>query len=177
MRFWQDKWLPGIDSLASMVLHPIPQHERFFMVSHYGEEAGWRWDRFQQYLPDHICLLIAAVKPPSGASHDFPGWGPSSNGQFTLKSAYHLLYSQLDRFDPLCFDFSKVWQWNGPQQVRTFLWQAVHDRLLTNEARARRGMSSDSTCPYCLNQPETLMHVLRDCEFALQVWSHLVPHE
>lgn len=51
-----------------------------------------------------------------------------------------------------------------------FLWKLVHDRLLTNEERVRRGMATDNLCPRCLDCPETIMHVLRDCDDVREFW-------
>lgn len=34
----------------------------------------------------------------------------------------------------------------------------------------KRGMASDDLCSRCLDCPETIMHVLRDCEYVKEFW-------
>ncbi|CAN1163714.1 Putative ribonuclease H protein At1g65750, partial [Linum perenne] len=46
-----------------------------------------------------------------------------------------------------------------------------HDRLLTNHARKRRNLTDDARCHWCLHSDETVIHVIRDCSFAQEVWS------
>ncbi|KAK8579085.1 hypothetical protein V6N12_069419 [Hibiscus sabdariffa] len=58
------------------------------MVDEYGQ---WLWGAFVDSLPSDILLRIAAAKPPvPGLVKDFPRWLSSSNGQFTVRSAYAL---------------------------------------------------------------------------------------
>lgn len=66
--------------------------------------------------------------------------------------------------------FKLVWSWKGPTRYKAFLCTLVHNRLLTNEEWVKRGMASDDLCPRCLDCPETIMHVLRDCEDVKEFW-------
>jgi hypothetical protein len=36
-------------------------------------------------------------------------------------------------------DWSSIWNWKGPHKIQTFMWLAVHGRLLTNYRRSRWG--------------------------------------
>ncbi|XVE83745.1 hypothetical protein DITRI_Ditri16bG0111000 [Diplodiscus trichospermus] len=67
-----------------------------------------------------------------------------------------------------------IWRWKGPQRIRSFLWLAVQDRLLTKTELCRRHMANDETCGWCHEGKETGLHVLRDCNVARQVWLNLV---
>ncbi|CAN1318548.1 Putative ribonuclease H protein At1g65750, partial [Linum perenne] len=46
----------------------------------------------------------------------------------------------------------------------------AHDRLLTNQARCRRNLTQDPSCQSCSLSDESVLHVLRDCRFAQEVW-------
>ena len=51
--------------------------------------GGWNWDYLSLMLPPHICAKIAAVPPPLGLfDSNILVWLPSSNGNFSVKSAY-----------------------------------------------------------------------------------------
>jgi hypothetical protein len=54
------------------------------------------------------------------------------------------------------------------------MWTAAHERLLTNYRRSRWRIGVSPICPSCGNGDETLIHVLRDCVYATQVWIKLV---
>ncbi|KAH1115159.1 hypothetical protein J1N35_008537 [Gossypium stocksii] len=43
-------------------------------------------------------------------------------------------------------------------------------RLLTNAERARRGLVEDPSCPICGHPSEDILHVIRDCILAKEVW-------
>ncbi|CAN1186902.1 Putative ribonuclease H protein At1g65750 [Linum perenne] len=95
-------------------------------------------------------------------------WGSDPKGLFSIKSAYEIL-ATINRSSP-DRRWNSVWQRQGPQRVRLFLWLAVHNRLLTNAERKRRHLCSDDVCTRCRVGAEDALHVLRDCSFARNIW-------
>lgn len=72
----------------------------------------------------------------------------------------------------------QVNNWKGPGRVRTHLWKIVHGSLLTNSEMVRMGMAQDNLCPRCNSAPETIIHLLRDCEEVQLFWDNCVdPNE
>ncbi|KAJ1405254.1 Reverse transcriptase zinc-binding domain [Sesbania bispinosa] len=71
--------------------------------------------------------------------------------------------------------FKFIWQWHGPQRVKTLMWKIAENALLTNVERYRRHILEHARCPRCLDFDETPLHILRDCWFAKKLWSHFVP--
>ncbi|KAJ1417501.1 Ribonuclease H-like superfamily [Sesbania bispinosa] len=53
------------------------------------------------------------------------------------------------------------------------LWLSLHDSLPTKAVLHHRGMGNDGLCPRCNMHPETVLHCLRDCDFAQLVWRRL----
>ena len=74
-------------------------------------------------------------------------------------------------------DWKMLWGWRGPHHIQTFMWLVAHGRILTNYSRSRWGTGVSATCPCCGNVDETVLHVLRDCRSASQVWIRLVPSD
>lgn len=99
---------------------------------------------------------IAGIKPPSPGHDDFPIWTHSKDGFFSIKSAYQFLYQDV-MGEPPSFPFDLVWKWKGLTRYQAFLWKVAHGKLLTNEERARRGISDSDICPLCHQQPESIM--------------------
>lgn len=173
-RFWKDSWIPHTGCRVEHVAASIPVGELNFSVSHYASNGCWRWDRLLNLLPSFICDRIATIKPALPGCADFPCWGATSDGNFTLKSAYESLFEEVG-FDvsptPL---FQKAWEWKGPNRYKVFLWKLAHGRLLTNEERKLRGMAHDDSCSRCSLNPESIMHILRDCDEVRDFWSTVV---
>ncbi|XVE94213.1 hypothetical protein REPUB_Repub01dG0262500 [Reevesia pubescens] len=44
------------------------------------------------------------------------------------------------------------------------------NRLNTNVVRANKGMNDSSLCPTCLNELETIEHIMQNCSMTVQVW-------
>lgn len=119
-RFWKDSWIPHTGCRVEHVAASIPVGELNFSVSHYASNGCWRWDRLLNLLPSFICDRIATIKPALPGCADFPCWGATSDGNFTLKSAYESLFEEVG-FDvsptPI---FQKAWEWKGPNHIRCF---------------------------------------------------------
>ncbi|CAN1178075.1 Putative ribonuclease H protein At1g65750 [Linum perenne] len=105
-------------------------------------------------------------RPDSG--EDIWVWGGKVNGQFSVKSAYKILLSTPST--PSSDMWMSVWRWKGPNRTRHFLWLAIQQKLLTNDERRRRNMTSNANCEFCRHPTESVQHVLRDCVFAKEVW-------
>lgn len=162
--------------LRDHVVCDIPHYATNFLVSSYCSSSGWSWDSFRGMLPKAICQKIPGIRPPSQGCYDFPIWGFSSDGFFTIKSVYVFLYEQKER-EEANFPFNLIWKWQGPHRIRSLLWKVAHGRLLTNEERMRRNMARENLCRKCNDYPETVMHTLRDCEVVSAVWGNLISEE
>lgn len=55
-----------------------------------------------------------------------------------------------------------------------FLWEVVHGKILCNTERKCRGFTTViNSCAVCQVAPETILHLLRDCEQAKRDWTEL----
>jgi ribonuclease HI len=125
-----------------------------------------------QNLPEYIANKVIALPAPIEADGpDNIGWGGTSTQQFSVKSAYNSLLRNQPSVEG---DWKVLWRWRGPHRIQTFMWLVAHGRILTNYCRSRWGTGISPTCPCCGNADETVIHVLRDCRHASQVWTRLV---
>lgn len=118
----------------------------------------------QASVPRHLAQVISLCG------------GFSSDGFFSIKSAYCFLYDLQER-EQAGFPFKLIWKWCGPQRIRTFLWKLANGRLLTNDERFKRNMAWDNLCPCCNSQSETILHAIRDCDVVTDLWESLVQDE
>lgn len=50
------------------------------------------------------------------------------------------------------------------------VWLVAHDKVFTNLTRFRRHLTDNANCPRCLEAEESILHALRDCSLARDVW-------
>lgn len=72
--------------------------------------------------------------------------------------------------------YKRIWRWRGPERYKVHLWKISQNALVTNLFRFSRGISSSSGCPMCGSGEESMLHLLRDCVVAKQVWSIISPN-
>lgn len=122
-------------------------------------------------LATYFAKLPKLPPPTRNAGQDECIW--MADRTFSVNSAYELLMR--DDWDEVDCRWNLAWQWPGAQRVRTFIWLAFHNRLLTNAERLRRHMTTESRCSYCDTGTEDLNHVLRACPLAAECWQLVVP--
>ncbi|KAK5802901.1 hypothetical protein PVK06_030530 [Gossypium arboreum] len=71
--------------------------------------------------------------------------------------------------------WKSVWKLLGPQRVRFFIRTALQGSLLSNVERVRQGLAADSSCSFCGFHSEDILHILRDCAVAKEVWNQVLP--
>lgn len=104
--------------------------------------------------------------PRYSSSKNCPHWIGSSNGMFSVASAYDFINKEVDDLT----GWSWIWKLKLPQKIKGFIWLLLRDRLPTNQLRAHRGMITENICPRCGSANEDRTHLLRDCEQAKAVW-------
>ena len=164
-------------NLITVVTSHIPDEERFKLVSDYvSEQRQWRWDCFAHWLPSSMIMNITSIKPHSLIDgEDSVYWGCSKSGLFTVKSAFSLLEGS--KWNMEDGRWSAIWKWKGLDQVKMFLWLAMHDKLLTNVERVRHRLIDNDICEKCQQEKESTLHVLRDCPFATWIWPKVVQQD
>ena len=106
-------------------------------------------------------------------------WLGNNQGEFTVKSAYHIAYNLIEAKkdgecssgDPYKSLWKRLWHLNLPAKVKIFAWRACVNGLPTMEAICSRGISNNSGCPICEKAPESINHALLSCDFSTLVWN------
>ncbi|CAN1831409.1 Putative ribonuclease H protein At1g65750 [Linum perenne] len=171
--FWTDRWTDGGVRLIDLVSRDnLPEDTDAVVAELVNEDGLWDLDLISQYLPPNVVDCVSGMSPPRpDRREDGWSWGAEQSGMFSIRSAYKLI---LDNDElPITDSWKSIWKWSGPNRIRHFLWIAKHGRLLTNSERRRRHMANDSSCSLCNHPEENLIHILRECPFANDVWKSL----
>lgn len=172
--FWQEKWL-GDNPLNQLALGSLSTSDLDRTVASYWDrERGWDWGALNSLLPEGILEQLAAYSLSDDPdSSDSIGWRKGTSGAFSVKSAYDIDLGDVDQVEPS--KWNSIWKLKVPNRVRTFIWLAKHNRLMTNDNRVRRGMAASDKCWFCTNMVENCEHVMRTCPLADALWKSILP--
>jgi hypothetical protein len=101
-------------------------------------------------------------------------WKWTSNGECTTASAYKIQFQG----SHAPFQVGRLWKASVEPKVKVFSLTAMHQKILTADNLASRGMQHNPLCPLCNAFPEDARHLLINCEFAKEVlrlmwnWCH-----
>ncbi|XP_061350094.1 uncharacterized protein LOC133295304 [Gastrolobium bilobum] len=174
--FWLDSWLPDCGPLISYAGSQFSISDTLQKVVDYVDELGqWKWNSLRQLLPDSVLHRFMNFLPPSSQDgQDHLIWNGTTDGKFTVKSAYAILAIKDTTIQQ--FPWESVWRWQGPERIRFFLWLMAGEKLMTNVCRLRRHMALSDLCPRCNQSSETIFHTIRDCPQSKEVWCMIMPH-
>ena len=102
-------------------------------------------------------------------------WRDLTDGNLTAKGVYKLL-SEGNR-NVVGEKWVWIWKLFCTQRVHTFIWLCIHNRLIVNKERARRGFTDFTICFRCYWVEEDEIHVIQDCIEVTQFWKSHVPQE
>lgn len=168
--FWKDKWVDSHTSLESWCPNNVPLPVSYSTVNEWIlEDGNWDIEKIKRLISDQDTMLkILAIPPPLPSNpNDRLAWAGTKEYVFSVKSAYSIVHGEASVQGEDVWRC--MWSWKGPFRFQIHVWKVLHGRLLMN---ARKGSwSGNSTdCPWCVGVLETMLHALRDCKFASQVW-------
>ncbi|KAK9280732.1 hypothetical protein L1049_003620 [Liquidambar formosana] len=175
INFWSDKW-NGQGVLRNCIEAPLNVGEDTTKICDLINENGeWKFDGLSFVLPPTILDLIGP--PPTLRfvnGDDCISWSESQSKKFCSKSAYNLTNNSpgCDSPNPI---WTKIWNINTLSKIQNFLWLCCQKKIACNEVLFKRHITFSNLCPICFNEPKTVEHVLRDCEYAREFWAMVHP--
>ena len=116
---------------------------------------------------DIIRELQATSIPITARVEDRLAWKFSTQGEFDLKSAYLLT---LEPTVEVPFRRKWVWKLKTLPRIQAFVWRCMNQSIGVKQCLLARGIPTDPRCPCCHDEPETILHTLRDCPVSKNVW-------
>jgi hypothetical protein len=177
IKIWHDRWIPVPSSFA--IQSPIRILDREATVNDLIDEETrwWNIPLIQEVFLKDEASIICSMPICPGRQRDRLAWVGTKNGDYSVKSAYHLANDMGEAEKGSCSDsmptahqWKLVWNIAGSRVVKTFLWQASNDILPTRANLHKKGILSDPLCPVCGLESETVVHILWSCPSASDVW-------
>jgi len=107
---------------------------------------------------------------PESKIQDDLFWGRTSSGLFSIKSALEILDG--DKQDTDTGKWKQIWKIEATQKTKVFIWLLLHQAVLINKSRVKRGFASNPNSLICPNRLEDINHILRNCVRASEVWHY-----
>ncbi|KAG7576302.1 Ribonuclease H domain [Arabidopsis thaliana x Arabidopsis arenosa] len=176
IRFWTDRWVLG-EPLRERVIAQLPEEEIGKRVEAYWTVGiGWDTAALSQYLSvSDLQRLNAVVVKGVPFLADQLSWQETTNGVFSVRSAYALLKQENEQVPCMERFFKQVWAVKAPERVRVFIWLVTHQVIMTNMERMRRHIGESAICQVCKGAEESIIHVLRDCPAMAGIWVRFIP--
>jgi hypothetical protein len=179
--FWEDPWIGGLSAATiapALCKLVAPAARRRRTVAAGLLHNSWALDisgvlsidAVVEYLRLWSAVHDAALQRPTPGAVDVFVWKWSSDGVFSSRSAYGMLFHGTTGLAaaPL------IWDSFAPLKHRFHAWLALRRRCWTADRRIRRGLPSHVLCPLCGLTPETLDHLSLHCPYAQEIWTSLV---
>lgn len=96
-------------------------------------------------------------------------------GIYSVRSAYGLAMSLGNQVTEREREeiWVSLWKIKAPPKILNFIWRSLRGCLPSRANLLRRHVPiTTSVCPVCFYVVETDVHVLLECKFAIEVWSH-----
>ncbi|CAL1383383.1 unnamed protein product [Linum trigynum] len=193
-RVLEDRWIPGVRREEVCILPSAPVLTEARVESFLVPGSGkWCVECLQQCFPESVMQRICSIPLPVRQIPDRCVWAWESDGEYTVKSGYHLAL-QISRAAPgwkeevSFFDmgfWKKVWGFPLPPKLKFFVWQLLRRVLPTAEAIFEKrgqnptevrdppedGETLSPRCPVCWEPVETLEHLFLSCRVAVDLWN------
>lgn len=99
----------------------------------------------------------------------------NGNGKFSVSSCYSMILEK----NEICKTNDMKWKWlwklKLPHRVTFFLWLLRQNKILTNMACHKRGITQTYGCKKC-GYGEDRNLIFKECLRAKKVWLHLSPN-
>ncbi|XP_026452225.1 uncharacterized protein LOC113352641 [Papaver somniferum] len=139
-----------------------------------SDNKTWNVDMLHSLFDEDTVNNITTIRIPMHGSNQIR-WQPSSNGEFSVKSAYKAILNDTnienDFIPNTLVNWKVFWKTKLPQSILHFLWKCISNCLSTNDRLDRYFHNFSTQCPHCNNFDESMQHLFIDCEFAKAVWS------
>lgn len=120
------------------------------------EKGRWNSNVIRDNFSEEEANVIVNIPLSPSFPPDILFWIGTSNGIFSVRSAYHLRKEIKDRENGQCSYSVKdpglwkaIWAMKVPNPVKLFTWRACHNLLPTRHNLFQRKVVNNPSCPCC----------------------------
>ncbi|KAF7844569.1 protein BPS1, chloroplastic-like [Senna tora] len=139
------------------------------------DSRSWNSSRVEELFLPFEAKIILSIPLSWRNVEDRLLWPLEKHGNYSVRSAYHLIISQdsntpssVTHGDPR---WKKLWGLTLPPKVKVFFWKLCHGAIASNLKNIqRRGVHCDASCFNCCDKVESISHLFLLCPMAKELW-------
>uniref|UniRef100_A0A803N073 Reverse transcriptase zinc-binding domain-containing protein n=1 Tax=Chenopodium quinoa TaxID=63459 RepID=A0A803N073_CHEQI len=175
IRVWHDNWLPDPNGYGTPNPPANGLHDSDLLVSDIiNENNSWNVTEMELYLQQEDIEKILEIPLVTPMGQDILYWKHTSNGTFSVKSAYWLGMLGRTSTNTAVVDslWKHIWNMDGPPKIKHFLWRACSSSLAVNMELFQRHTIENGSCQCCQTYCETVHHALFFCPSSRRIWEN-----
>lgn len=146
-----------------------------------SDNSTWKQDLISNFFNAQVCQSIFSTPINSSMGSDQIVWTETTSGDFSVKSCYHYLSSNLSHphtsasssYQNPAHLWKKIWHMTAAPKIKVFMWLACKNSLATRANLFLRHIVPNPNCSLCnQNNPETLEHLFFYCPWTRGIWNH-----
>ncbi|KAF5194037.1 Ribonuclease h-like superfamily protein [Thalictrum thalictroides] len=133
----------------------------------------WEIQLLKELVSEPVMYTILQVPIRHHSIVDSVKWNGSTNGAFSVKSAYALARgeeSSSSSVQEVDRCFKKLWSLRIPASLQLFIWKVFNQSLPVGDVLDKHHVIGDLRCTWCNDSQESHDHVLFGCEWVKKVW-------
>jgi ribonuclease HI len=177
IKIWGEKWLPTPSSYS------VQSSPRSLTVNCLVADLidydlrKWKEELIQAEFGEEEAKTISGIPLNPLLPADKLIWRGTVNGEFSVRSAYHLGVEVEESKRGQCSIPGKdkdiwktLWSLGAPNVVKMFIWRACNEVLPTRCNLFQRKAIENKICPCCEVEDDDALHALWLCPAAKDVW-------
>ncbi|XP_074359592.1 uncharacterized protein LOC141699321 [Apium graveolens] len=169
IHIYQDRWLRGKPNYC-VDQYTQQQANRYTKVCDFLLENQKAWDerKIKSTFNTTDAEAILAVRVSQNSTRDRVAWLHTINGQFNVKSGYHLWQTAKNRVTDVqqSDGWGKLWRLCIPHKIRVFLCRLCRNNVPVRYVLREKGFMVPISCSMCTGDIEHLIHLFFECNFA-----------
>lgn len=168
---WTDPWIPVFKKMT--VSTPVTPGLGAKVCNLLKEEGNeWDHDLVRDIFNSEDATRILNIPLSYTPNDDSWLWLEDEKGKYTVKSGYRLLRKLQQQIPStsMSFNWLKLWSLPMPPKVKNFIWRALQNCIPTFENLRGKNVEVYPICPVCIEDVESLEHILFSCSFAQHCW-------
>jgi hypothetical protein len=172
--FWSDRWIDNrnVEEIPPLLLGFLkPNMLKSRMVAQGLLQQLWISDLSAGLSVPAMVQFLALWNAVNGITlvhgqDDSIKWIWTASRTFLAKSAYLAFFEGCQLWSL----FAPIWCYKAALKFKIFAWKAAWDRCWTVVHRKNHGLTNDGTCALCLQEAETIDHLLLGCSVSRSIW-------
>ncbi|CAN0916128.1 Putative ribonuclease H protein At1g65750, partial [Linum grandiflorum] len=167
-----DPWIPSFPPAPQTLRSTISIDPTSFRVASLIYNQQWDISILNDLFLEEDVDLITSIPLPTNLIDDGIVWQYAPSGAYTVHSGYNLLraINSPPMLEPVSFVdpqfWNQLWELPIPPKLSFFLWCIFHNILATKIGLLFKHIATDTICPVCLQNNETLEYLFLLCPLA-----------